>query len=61
MVNIFFAEFEGERIPHLDKMRAYKKANQEEKDKGDEDNYVLQRLFKKTGIVFINPLPDDKF
>ncbi|XP_045212633.2 DNA excision repair protein ERCC-6-like [Mercenaria mercenaria] len=47
------AKFEGERIPHLDKTRNYKPPAepQKSKEESDEmDNYVLKKLFKKTGI-----------
>ncbi|XP_052775006.1 DNA excision repair protein ERCC-6-like isoform X2 [Mya arenaria] len=49
------ARFEGERIPHLHKVRAYKPptdTEQEEADRDGEemDNYVLKKLFKKTDI-----------
>ncbi|KAL5018836.1 hypothetical protein ScPMuIL_004558 [Solemya velum] len=45
------ATFEGERIPHLDKLRDYKQPSaEEEKDKNKADDYVLNKLFKKGGI-----------
>ncbi|XP_053165125.1 DNA excision repair protein ERCC-6 isoform X2 [Hemicordylus capensis] len=45
------ARFEGERIPHLMKQRRYRKEDSEEKSspKKNED-YVLEKLFKKSGI-----------
>ncbi|XP_036430059.1 DNA excision repair protein ERCC-6 [Colossoma macropomum] len=49
------ARFEGHRISHLVKKRRYKKEDheEEEEDKKDErksDDYVLAKLFKKSGI-----------
>ncbi|KAL4239940.1 DNA excision repair protein ERCC-6 [Mactra antiquata] len=48
------AKFEGERIPHLDKCRDFKApTTQTERSKEEDDemnNYVLNKLFKKTGI-----------
>lgn len=53
-VYFLISEFEGERIPHLDKLRDYKLAKQEEererKEQKLQDDYVLHRLFKKTGM-----------
>lgn len=45
------AKFEGERIPHLVKQKRYKKEDSEEKelDPKKNDDYVLEKLFKKTG------------
>ena len=52
------SEFEGERISHLDKLRDYKLAKQEEakekKEQQMQDDYVLHRLFKKTGTVLLH-------
>ncbi|KAG9275341.1 DNA excision repair protein ERCC-6 [Astyanax mexicanus] len=48
------ARFEGHRISHLVKKRQYKKEdNEEQEEKKDErksDDYVLAKLFKKSGI-----------
>ncbi|KAM7385649.1 hypothetical protein PAMP_001723 [Pampus punctatissimus] len=46
------ARFEGQRIPHLVKKRSYKKAESEDEttDEKKSDNYVLAKLFKKSGI-----------
>ncbi|MFT7805871.1 DNA excision repair protein ERCC-6 isoform X1 [Arapaima gigas] len=47
------ARFEGHRISHLVKKRRYKRVDDEEKDKADQkksDDYVLAKLFKKSGI-----------
>ncbi|KAH3872046.1 hypothetical protein DPMN_035259 [Dreissena polymorpha] len=49
------ARFEGERIPHLSKVRAYKPASESPREVTDQehedmDNYVLKKLFKKTDI-----------
>jgi len=49
--------FEGSRIPHLSKVRAYRPPTEDnsaametENAAGEEmDNYVLQKLFRKTG------------
>lgn len=57
------ARFEGQRISHLVKKRAYKKADSgdEAEDQGKSDDYVLAKLFKKSGrflctmIQFHNP------
>ncbi|XP_046366645.2 DNA excision repair protein ERCC-6-like [Haliotis rufescens] len=43
------AKFEGERIPHLDRKSDYKDKD-EDADQKKNDDYVLQELFKKTGI-----------
>ncbi|XP_038593522.1 DNA excision repair protein ERCC-6 [Micropterus salmoides] len=47
------ARFEGHRISHLVKKRTYKKAESEDNETGDQkksDDYVLSKLFKKSGI-----------
>ncbi|OXB74192.1 UNVERIFIED_CONTAM: hypothetical protein H355_014575 [Colinus virginianus] len=46
------AKFEGERIPHLVKQKHYRKENSEEQelDPKKNDDYVLEKLFKKTGV-----------
>ncbi|XP_072439302.1 DNA excision repair protein ERCC-6 isoform X2 [Chiloscyllium punctatum] len=49
------AYFEGERIPHLVKRQKIKKRDHEEEQKEKEvcrqsDDYVLEKLFKKSGI-----------
>lgn len=44
------AKFEGERIPHLVKQKRYKEDSEEkELDPKKNDDYVLEKLFKKTG------------
>lgn len=50
-----FTEFDGERIPHLDKMRNYKQPTQPDRSNEEDDemnNYVLNKLFKKTGGLY---------
>ncbi|XP_010188165.1 PREDICTED: DNA excision repair protein ERCC-6-like, partial [Mesitornis unicolor] len=46
------AKFEGERIPHLVKQKRYRKENSEEKEEDSKknDDYVLEKLFKKSGV-----------
>ncbi|KGL96282.1 DNA excision repair protein ERCC-6, partial [Charadrius vociferus] len=46
------AKFEGERIPHLVKQKRYRKENSEEKEEDSQknDDYVLEKLFKKSGV-----------
>ncbi|XP_060625307.2 DNA excision repair protein ERCC-6 [Anolis sagrei] len=45
------AKFEGERIPHLVKQKRYRKEeNEETNDLEKNDDYVLEKLFKKSGI-----------
>lgn len=44
------AKFEGKRIPHLVKQKQYRRENSEEQDSKKNDDYVLQKLFKKSGI-----------
>ncbi|KAG9341106.1 hypothetical protein JZ751_019860 [Albula glossodonta] len=48
------ARFEGHRISHLVKKRKYKKDEEEEKEEKEDqkksDDYVLAKLFKKSGI-----------
>lgn len=47
--------FEGTRISHLVKKRTYKKPGDEDneaKDQKETDDYVLAKLFKKSGIFF---------
>ncbi|KAG6923336.1 ERCC excision repair 6, chromatin remodeling factor [Chelydra serpentina] len=46
------ARFEGERIPYLVKQKQYRKDNQEEEEEEQKknDDYVLERLFKKSGV-----------
>ena len=46
-----YAKFEGERISHLDKSDTYKPpVNIEEKNSSKDDDYVLSKLFKKSGV-----------
>ncbi|KFV65211.1 DNA excision repair protein ERCC-6 [Dryobates pubescens] len=46
------AKFEGERIPHLVKQKRYQRDNSEEKEDSSKqnDDYVLEKLFKKSGV-----------
>ncbi|NXK27254.1 ERCC6 protein, partial [Arenaria interpres] len=45
------AKFEGERIPHLVKQKRYRKNSEEkEEDAKKNDDYVLEKLFKKSGV-----------
>ncbi|NXU54941.1 ERCC6 protein, partial [Turnix velox] len=45
------ARFEGERIPHLVKQKQYRKNNEEEEEESKRnDDYVLEKLFKKSGV-----------
>ncbi|XP_062375805.1 LOW QUALITY PROTEIN: DNA excision repair protein ERCC-6 [Sardina pilchardus] len=46
------ARFEGERVPHLVKKRTFHGQNEEQDDGNQQrnDDYVLAKLFKKTGI-----------
>uniref|UniRef100_A0A4W4DUE8 DNA excision repair protein ERCC-6 n=1 Tax=Electrophorus electricus TaxID=8005 RepID=A0A4W4DUE8_ELEEL len=48
------AHFEGHRISHLVKKRRYKReesdAQEEKKDEQENDDYVLAKLFKKSGV-----------
>nr|XP_009933983.1 PREDICTED: DNA excision repair protein ERCC-6 [Opisthocomus hoazin] len=45
------AKFEGEHIPHLVKQKQYRKENsEEEEDSKKNDDYVLEKLFKKSGV-----------
>ncbi|NXY14306.1 ERCC6 protein, partial [Atrichornis clamosus] len=46
------ARFEGKRIPHLVKQKQYRRENSEEKEQDSKknDDYVLQKLFRKSGV-----------
>ncbi|NXE27618.1 ERCC6 protein, partial [Ardeotis kori] len=45
------ARFEGERIPYLVKQKCYRKNSEEkEEDSKKNDDYVLEKLFKKSGV-----------
>ncbi|XP_039629746.1 DNA excision repair protein ERCC-6 [Polypterus senegalus] len=45
------AKFEGHRIPHLVKKKKYhKRNNSDDEDQKKSDDYVLEKLFKKSGI-----------
>lgn len=47
------ARFEGERIPHLMKQRRYQKEDtEEERTSKKNEDYVLEKLFKKSGNSF---------
>lgn len=51
------ARFEGQRISHLVKKRTYKKEESENNEKDDQktsDDYVLAKLFKKSGRMFVH-------
>lgn len=45
------AKFEGERVPHLVKQKRYRRESSEEKEEDSKknDDYVLEKLFKKSG------------
>lgn len=43
------ARFEGHHIPHLVKKRTYKKEDPETEGQKESDDYVLAKLFKKSG------------
>lgn len=43
------AHFEGQRISHLVKKRAYRKEENEAEEQNKSDDYVLAKLFKKSG------------
>lgn len=45
------ARFEGHRISHLVKKRAYKKEENEAEEQKKSDDYVLAKLFKKSGQI----------
>lgn len=47
------AKFEGTRVPHLVKKRRYHQQNSEQASEAEErssDDYVLEKLFKKSGV-----------
>ncbi|XP_053548166.1 DNA excision repair protein ERCC-6 [Bombina bombina] len=44
------ARFEGKRIPHLVKQKPLQKEEAEPEDRRKSDDYVLQKLFKKSGV-----------
>lgn len=44
------ARFEGSRLSHLDKMDTYKAPPNPEASSAKDDDYVLSRLFKKSGV-----------
>jgi DNA excision repair protein ERCC-6 len=49
------AKFEGTRVPHLVKRRRYHKQDTEQESTAREqssDDYVLEKLFKKSGNAF---------
>lgn len=49
------ARFEGEHIPHLVKRKRYRPENSEEKeDSKKNDDYVLKKLFKKSGNCYLD-------
>ncbi|CAG09381.1 unnamed protein product, partial [Tetraodon nigroviridis] len=48
------ARFEGHRIPHLVKKRTYKKEEPEADAQKESDDYVLAKLFKKSGGLGIH-------
>lgn len=45
------ARFEGHRISHLVKKRAYRKEEDEAEEQKKSDDYVLAKLFKKSGKI----------
>ena len=45
-----YAKFEGERVSHLDKTDVYKPPVNAEEEKSKDDDYVLTKLFKKSGV-----------
>ena len=45
-----YAKFEGERMSHLDKTDVYQAPKQDEEDREKDDDYVLSKLFKKSGV-----------
>lgn len=45
--------FEGQRISHLVKKRTYEKADPETDGQKKSDDYVLEKLFKKSGEPFV--------
>uniref|UniRef100_H3AWF0 DNA excision repair protein ERCC-6 n=1 Tax=Latimeria chalumnae TaxID=7897 RepID=H3AWF0_LATCH len=53
-------KFEGERISHLVKRKVYRKVEEEEKGEEEKcqksDDYVLEKLFKKSGTVHAFPV-----
>lgn len=51
------ARFEGHRISHLVKKRNYKKEDHETDDQKKSDDYVLAKLFKKSGRFFCAQTP----
>lgn len=54
------AKFEGTRVPHLVKKRRYHQQNSEQSSEAEErssDDYVLEKLFKKSGNGFMNLSP----
>uniref|UniRef100_A0A8D0HGT7 DNA excision repair protein ERCC-6 n=1 Tax=Sphenodon punctatus TaxID=8508 RepID=A0A8D0HGT7_SPHPU len=44
------AKFEGKPISHLVKQKQYRKEDNEEEDPKKNDDYVLEKLFKKSGV-----------
>ncbi|XP_061857318.1 DNA excision repair protein ERCC-6 [Colius striatus] len=46
------ARFEGQRIPYLVKQKQYRRENNEEEEENSKknDDYVLEKLFKKSGV-----------
>lgn len=47
------AHFEGHRISHLVKKRTYKKEENEAEEQNKSDDYVLAKLFKKSGKIVL--------
>uniref|UniRef100_A0A8C5WGW6 DNA excision repair protein ERCC-6 n=1 Tax=Leptobrachium leishanense TaxID=445787 RepID=A0A8C5WGW6_9ANUR len=43
-------KFEGERVSHLLRLRPYQKEDKEVEDRRSTDDYVLEKLFKKSGV-----------
>lgn len=55
------ARFEGHRISHLVKKRTFKKADGEDSGTGKSDDYVLAKLFKKSGKIFVHKRHHPRF
>lgn len=47
------ARFEGHRISHLVKKRTFRKEDQEADEQKKSDDYVLAKLFRKSGRIFV--------
>lgn len=47
---------DGEKIDFLVKKRTYKPPQEDENKKNIDDDYVLRKLFKTTGITFLSKI-----